>query len=177
MVYDQKGKLVYGNLATDRPHTFKLFSSYDKKWMGGTTHFAPVFNWYSGTPITTELGVNGVPLYPNGRGDLGRTPRFFQTDFLLTHDVRVKGSEQMFFRFEANISNLFNNSSVTNIDPGFDHPNDGGIQFENTADIFKGYTNYRSLMKAQDVRLSPSYGMASAYQNPRNIRLGFHFFF
>ena len=177
MVYDQRGKLVYGNLATDRPHTFKLFTSYDKKWMGGTTHFAPVINWYSGTPITTELGVNGVPVYPNGRGDLGRTPRFFQTDFLLTHDVRVKGSEQMFFRFEANISNLFNNASVTNINAAYDHPNDGGIQFDNTADIFKGYTNYKSIMTAQDVRVNPQYRMASAYQGPRNIRLGFHFFF
>ena len=177
MVYDQRGKLVEGRLATDRPHTFKIFTSYDKKWFGGTTHFAPVVNWYSGTPITSELSINGVPLYPNGRGDLGRTPRFFQTDFLLTHDVRVAGSETRFFRFEVNASNLFNNASITNKYPQFTHTNDGSIQFDNTADIFKGYSNYRALMTAQDIRVDPQFNQASAYQAPRVLRLGFHFFF
>lgn len=177
MVYDQRGKLVYGRLATDRPHTFKVFTSYDKKWFGGTTHFAPVVNWYSGTPITTELSIGNVPVYPNGRGDLGRTPRFFQTDFLLTHDVRVHGSEQKFFRFEVNANNLFNNSSVINIFPSYTHANDGSIQYGNTADIFKGYSNYPALMKAQEIRVDPQYNKASAYQSPRILRLGFHFFF
>ena len=177
MVYDQRGKLVYGRLATDRPHTFKVFTIYDKKWFGGTTHFAPVVNWYSGTPITTEVSIGNVPVYPNGRGDLGRTPRFFQTDFLLTHDVKVHGSEQRFFRFEVNANNLFNNSSITNIYPSYTHANDGSIQYDNTGDIFKGYSNYPALMKAQEIRVDPQYNKASAYQSPRILRLGFHFFF
>ena len=177
MVYDKAGKLVEGRLATDRPHTFKVFTSYDKKWMGGTTHLAPVINLFSGTPLTTELGLSGVPVYPNGRGDLGRTPVFFQGDFLLSHDVKLKSSESKYFRFELNVVNLLNNAVVTNKNTALNHPNDGDIQFDNTADIFKGYSNFAALQKAQEIRTNPQFGRASAFQGPRTLRLGFHFFF
>ncbi|MBM3760138.1 MAG: TonB-dependent receptor [Acidobacteria bacterium] len=177
MSYDQGGKLVTGRLATDRPHTFKLFTSYNRKWLGGNMHFAPVVNWYSGTPLTTEVQLGGVPVYPNGRGDLGRTPMFFQGDLLLTHDVKLKSSDTRYFRLELNVTNLFNNAAVTNKSVSITHPNDGDIQFANTADIFKGYSNYRALMRAQDIRVNPQFGLASAFQGPRTLRMGFHFFF
>ena len=177
MSYDQKGKVIEGRLATDRPHTFKMFTSYDRKWLGGTTHLAPVINLFSGTPLTTELELGNVPVYLNGRGDLGRTSVFFQSDFLLSHDVKIKGSETKLFRFELNVSNLFNNNAVTNKYTQFTHGNDGSIQYENTADIFKGYSNYLALMKSQEIRVDPQFGRANAFQSPRNLRLGVHFFF
>ena len=102
---------------------------------------------------------------------------FFQSDFLLSHDVKIKGSETKYFRFELNVSNLFNNNAVTNKYTQFTHGNDGSIQYENTADIFKGYSNYLALMKSQEIRVDPQFGRANAFQSPRNLRLGFHFFF
>jgi len=140
-------------------------------------HFAPVVNWYSGTPLATEIQLGGVPVYPNGRGDLGRTPMFFQGDLLLTHDIKLKSSETRYFRLELNVTNLFNNAAVANKSVGITHPNDGDIQFVNITDIFKGYRNYRALMRAQDIRVNPQFGLASAFQGPRTLRMGFHFFF
>jgi len=53
--------------------------------------------------------------------------------------------------------------------------NDGHTNFDDTADIFKGY-NITNLMTTQKLRRDPRYGAASDYQSPRQIRLGFHFF-
>lgn len=177
MAYDERGKLVYGRLATDRPHAFKLFGSYDWKTKAGVTRFSPYFNLFSGTPISTEVSVQHVPVFVFGRGDLGRTPFFTQTNMLVSHDFPLKG-EGRFVRIELNVTNLFNHARVTNIFPALDHANDGGINFDadKTADIFKGY-NTRALMTAQRLRTDPRYGLASAFQEPRALRFGFHFFF
>lgn len=177
MAYDQKGKVVYGRLATDRPHTLKFFGSYDKKWLGGTMRLGPSFQLYSGTPISTQADVNAVPVQVYGRGDLGRTPKFTNTDLLLSHDFRFKGmDEKKRFRLEVNFQNLFNNNSVVNVFETLTHANDGHTNFDDTADIFKGY-NITNLMTTQKLRRDPRYGAASDYQSPRQIRLGFHFFF
>jgi hypothetical protein len=178
MAYDEKGKLVYGRLATDRPHAFKFFGSYDLKTKAGTTRFAPRFDLYSGTPITTEVNVQHVPVFVFGRGDLGRTPFFTQTDLLISHDIPVGKGEVKRIRLEMNVSNLFNHARATNRFPTLDHANDGGINFDadKLGDIFKGY-NSRALMTAQKIRTDPRYGLANEYQLPRELRLGFHFFF
>ncbi|MCX6597782.1 MAG: TonB-dependent receptor [Acidobacteria bacterium] len=175
MSYDNKGTLVEGRLATDRPNTFKFFGSYDQKWKGGTTRIAPFLSAYSGTPITTEVFVSGVPVFTNGRGDQGRTPFFSQTDMLLSHDFPLK-REGMRVRFELNVTNLFNQATVTNKYTSFTHTNDGGINFDNTGDIFKGF-NVANEMKTQEIRRDPQFGMGSAFQGPRTMRVGFHFFF
>jgi hypothetical protein len=180
MSYDERGKLVYGRLATDRPHTFKAFVSYDKQWGAfGTTRLAPYFFVGSGTPITTEFQVQSVPMYVYGRGDRGRTPILTQTDLAVMHDFgrNWKGmGEGRFFRVEMNISNLFNHGMATNIYSRYDHANDGGIEFLNTADIFKGFDS-KALLRTQSLRVDPRYGVASEFLNGRNMRFGLHFFF
>jgi hypothetical protein len=176
MSYDAAGKPVFGRLGTDRPHTFKLFGNYDRKSRLGTTTLAPYFFLGSGTPISSQVHVQGVPVLFNGRGDLGRTPAFSQTDFVIFHDLNLGSSETRRIRFEANFTNLFNQATVTNYNNDIDHQNDGGVNFTNTADIFKGY-NVQALLRAQSVRNNPMFRLASGFQGPREIRLGFHFFF
>lgn len=173
--YDAKGSQVFGRLATDRPHTLKAFYSYDLRTKAGTTRFSPIFQVYSGTPLTTEVDVQDLNVFSFGRGDLGRTPIFSQADLMIVHDFRGFKEGQK-FRFEFNATNLFNQATVIGTFGQITHTNDGAITFANTADIFKGY-DVRRQMASQDVRVDPRYGLDYAYQGPRELRLGFHFIF
>jgi hypothetical protein len=175
MSYDSRGSLVEGRLASDRPHTFKFAGSYDLKTKLGTTRFAPIYQLYAGTPITSEVSVQDVPVFAFGRGDAGRTPVFQQADLLFVQDFRGFTESQK-FRFELNINNLFNSASVLDRSKSYTHPNDGSITFENTADIFKGYSVAKG-MKDNEIRIDPQFYKANSFQGPRSLRLGIHFFF
>ncbi len=176
--YTEKGVMSEGRLATDRPHTLKFFGGYTQKSLLGNTTISPNVQLYSGTPLTTQINaISSVPVYPYGRGDMGRTPVFYNMDLNLMHDfMPFKSYESMKIRFEFSIFNLFNSSIVTNKDQTILHPDDGQLQFANDADIFKGF-NTAALMKAQDMRVSPLYGLASGFQGPRSTRLQLTFFF
>lgn len=176
MSYDARGQLVYGRLATDRPHAFKLFGSYIFRSRAGETRFSPVWFLMSGTPLTTEVyAVSSVPIFVNGRGDMGRTPVFSNLDLAVTHEFHIKSD-----RYRAKVGfeffNLFNQSTVTDRYVRYTHPNDGQIAFEHEADFFKGF-DYRKMMAQQGIRVAPGYGWASSFQGPRTVRLGIHFSF
>jgi len=120
------GALNNGLLATDRPHTFKAFAAYvfDYNLFGKRmrTQFSGAQYIYQGTPLTSTVQIqlvgtledgtacgacsHGVSMLINGRGDLGRTDVFTQTDFLLTHRFYV--NERVAFSFSANVLNLWN---------------------------------------------------------------------
>lgn len=180
----ENGKYAYGRLATDRPHTFKFFGLYSLNSKLGVTTFSPIANWYSGTPITTEANlVSSTPAFPYGRGDLGRTPMFFNTDFNVAHDfVPVKSRESLKVRIEASIFNLFNSETVTNKYKIMVYGLDGQIQFNDAngdpsyPTIFQGF-NAKQLMAEQVLRQDPQYGMASGFQGPRSVRLQLSFMF
>jgi hypothetical protein len=177
--YTEKGVFSEGRLASDRPNTLKLYGTYTlNSRLGGTT-LSPTMAWYSGTPLTTEATLKTVsaPAYVYGRGDLGRTPQFFRADMNLMHDFRpIRGRENMKVRFELTVFNLFNSTAVVNRDVALVHPADQYIQFQNTADIFKGF-NTRDLMKQQNIRINPNYNQASEFMGPRSLRLQVGFFF
>ena len=65
---------VLGRLGTDRPHTLKLFGSYDVESKIGKTTFGVSQMAWSGTPDSTSVIYISAPTFPYGRGDLGRTP-------------------------------------------------------------------------------------------------------
>jgi hypothetical protein len=117
-----------------------------------------------------------VPVYPYGRGDLGRLPTFFNSDFNIMHDFRIPKSETMKVRIEFTVFNLFNNRIVTNENQTLIHPDDGQLTFANDTDIFKGF-NTKQLMKDQGDRDNPLYGLASSFQSPRSCRIQIAFFF
>ncbi|HEV7396862.1 MAG TPA: TonB-dependent receptor [Pyrinomonadaceae bacterium] len=130
ITYDAHGNLSNGLLPTDRPNTFKAFGSYrfnnslfEKKI---ETEIGASQYIYQGTPLSTNVNVeifsdnstatpdddldNFVPIFPNGRGDLGRTPTYTQTDALFS--TRVRLSERVSLRFQFNVLNLFNQDAV-----------------------------------------------------------------
>ncbi|MCV4861499.1 hypothetical protein OFB63_36170, partial [Escherichia coli] len=75
--------------ATDRPHVFKAYGGYTFSWFGKNTNRTTVSAFttiQSGTPITTIYTLYAVTTaILNGRGDLGRTETFTQTDFSVNH--------------------------------------------------------------------------------------------
>lgn len=176
--YTERGNFASGPLATDRRHTLKFFGGYTLNSRMGSTTFSPNIFLYSGVPVTTEVtAISSVPTAPYGRGDQGRTPVYFNTDFNVMHDFKpVKSNEALRFRIEATIFNLFNNSAVTNYFTTMNHTDYGQLQFDHEADIFKGF-NTKQMMAAQDLPIDPRYRQASDWQGPRNIRLQFTFFF
>jgi len=183
MSFDSHGKLVEGRLATDRPHAFKFFGAYTLNSKLGETNFGPSFMIMSGTPITTQVAINSTtPVYVNGRGDMGRTPVFSQTDFLFYHEVKLPNSETKKFRFDANITNLFNQSTVTDKWANILNQDFSGnvLTFDPPQAFFQGF-DWQKLVNEQvalgNLILDPRYGMASAFQGPRYIRLGVKFIF
>ena len=169
--FDSKGKNVYGLLATDRPHTFKLFVNYTQPWGGkaGETLFSVNQLAFSGTPLTSTVGYI-VPVFYNGRGDLGRTPVLTQTDFLIAHKISL--TERVKMQLEANITNLFNQAAVTNTDQAFNRS--GSINLSEV-DFYKGGWNVNTLVNpvtgtapAKNI----NYNFANGYQGIRDVRLG-----
>jgi hypothetical protein len=133
MGYLTNGQLDNGPLATDRPHTAKIFGFYRQKWLGGETNFGITQLAFQGSPISTCLPVVGSSSacqWGEGRGDFtqlsrasngdivkgdvvknARTDPFFQSDLSVNHQIRMGESKHM--AIEANVSNLFNQRAAT----------------------------------------------------------------
>jgi hypothetical protein len=124
------GKPDDGPLATDRPHTGKVFVYYTQNSKLGSTQLGWIQSAYQGTPLSTCLPVIGTSSacqWAEGRGnfvlfsrsadgtivkdgvDMGaRTSPYLQSDVSIRHEVPMRGHENMRMAFEANITNLFN---------------------------------------------------------------------
>ena len=125
--------------------------------------------------------VNQIPLFVEGRGDMGRSPVLTRTDLLATHELAMPGTKRL--RFELNVVNLFNQKTTRHI---FNSVNKGAgaargssaIDLHNT-DLTKGY-DYNALIKASpdgnnayDVR----YGMADLFDDGTQARFTMKFLF
>jgi outer membrane receptor protein involved in Fe transport len=107
--FDRTGKPVFGLLQTDRPHVFKAEGFYEMPWGTGLGLY-----WLaeSGTPLQTEMREKGIPFYPFGRGNLGRTSAMTRTDLFLQHDITMGRHK---FKIGLNVENLFDQDTVTRI--------------------------------------------------------------
>jgi hypothetical protein len=165
--YDSHGNLdVVGRLATDRPVVAKLYGSYLTPW--GTQVGAFVYAG-SGTPMSTIVNTtNQIPVFVNGRGDMGRTPFLSHTDLLVSHEMGMMQSRKV--RLELNLINVFNQKTATHI---FNSLNkgaglargDSAIDLSKT-DLAKGY-DYRALINASPSganAFDPRYGQADLWQ-------------
>ena len=74
---------------------------------------------------------------------------------------------------------------MTNVYKTIAHQNDvgsTGLQFNDAdgnpvySNIFKGFDT-KALMKAQEIRVDPEYGLPQDFQGPRSLRLQLSFFF
>ncbi|MEZ5365208.1 MAG: hypothetical protein R2748_23490 [Bryobacterales bacterium] len=132
-----------GRLATDRPHVFKLYGG--KSFRFGT-EIGTFFRAMSGTPITTTVWtVNGIGVYPEGRGDAGRNPFFTQTDLMVAHNVSLGESKKI--RFEFNLDNLFNQKTSMYNFPNYNKEERGASSEINLSqvDLSQGY-DWRQLL-------------------------------
>ena len=180
ILFDSHGNLdVLGRLATDRPHAVKLYGAYDFPF---GTQIGAFFYGASGTPMSTYVTtVNQIPLFVEGRGDMGRTPKLTRTDLLLTHELSMAGAKRL--RFEFNVINLFNQKTTRHI---FNNLNLGAgaarasaaIDLSNT-DLAQGY-DYNALIRATpdganayDVR----YGMPDLFDDGTQGRFQVKFLF
>jgi hypothetical protein len=173
--FDSKGNNVFGLLPTDRPHALKLFPRYQYSWgKGHATDFSIAQFVASGTPLSSEVFYI-VPVFFNGRGDLGRTPTYSQTDLLLAHTINL--SERVKARFSANIINLFNQGAVTSVTTRINRT--GGLTLTRD-EFFRGF-DVNSLLTPVDSSVAPArnpiYNLPNAYQGIREIRLGLRILF
>ncbi|HYG99797.1 MAG TPA: TonB-dependent receptor [Terriglobales bacterium] len=153
---------LYGLLPTDRPHVLKFYGAKTFKF---GTEIGTFFRVSSGTPVTTQVNsINGIPIYVEGRGDLGRTPVYSQTDLMIAHEFKIGKSETQRLRFEFNMINLFNQK--TNMFT-FDRYNreeiSDSIGIDLTGvDLRQGF-DWKAMVAAAG-GLDPRFGKAALYQ-------------
>jgi hypothetical protein len=203
--FTTNGEPDNGRLATDRPHAFKFFGAYNFDWKSifghrlensgrNSTELSASFIGLSGTPTSTQIAIYGANVFPFGRGDLGRSPMFTQTDMALSHTYRFGDDGRMGLKFEVNALNVFNENNVTSvfqlISPDsltgstFGFTNAATAETDTIRAIFAGGLTDQIVAGfsrpagdprriASDVR----YGLPRTFQTPRQIRFGFKFFF
>jgi hypothetical protein len=194
--FDRSGNLVIGPLNTDRPHILEAQGLWRAPW---NTHVGLNATWMSGTPISEEVFYRGVPFFPEGRANLGRTDDLTQVDLLLTQPFALAG-----YRIELslNVLNLLDSDTVTRIGnnpyrtdlcvvmpnpnststttPGF------GCPGATAQDFFFSRTplDVDTLMNAINPAtgrargtVNPFFGKPLAWQAARSIRFGVKFMF
>jgi hypothetical protein len=193
--YDNHGKLANGLLATDRPNTFKFFGSYRLNWLHRmSTDFGLSQIAYQGVPITTAILIKlaftdaagthttgSLGVFPNGRGDLGRTPWLTQSDVLINH--RIKLNERMTLKFQFNVLNLWDQRTVlanftgsqgtggTMLTPGqFVNYTAPGVT-DPSGLYINGNGNILTLAAAQGRTNDPRFNKAFQFQAPREARI------
>jgi hypothetical protein len=177
LMWDAHGNLdVLGRLATDRPHVVKLYGAY---LLPTGTQVGAFFYGGSGTPISrTVSSINFIPIFVDGRGSLGRTPFFSQTDLLVSQDIRMGGSKRL--RLEANVLNLFNQQTVRSIFGSVNRPRRTSSNIDlHTTNLANGY-DYNALIAATPDganALDPRYQMDDLFNPGLQGRLSVKFIF
>jgi hypothetical protein len=149
--WDANGNLdPRGNLATDRPHVFKVYGAYAFPF---GTQIGANFYAGSGTPLTTYVNtLNGIEVFVEGRGDMGRTDVLNYTDLLVSHELPMAGSQRL--RLEINVLNLFNQKTSRH---RFNYLNrtrsSSAINLSGT-DLAQGY-DYRAMIAARPDAAGP----------------------
>jgi hypothetical protein len=191
--FTAKGVPDNGRLQTDRPHVFNVFGAYIYDWMGKKTNSTEISAFQtvtSGQPQTTTIyGASSVtPQILLGRGDLGRSPVFTQTDLSITHRYRMSGDSKLTMAFDLNFLNLWDQSTVTAIytvmNPSTAQVNGPALGFPNTTTGYaNGYTG-GTLLDAILARIASApdrsdirYKMPYLYQSPRTVRFGVRLLF
>jgi hypothetical protein len=204
--FDADGNPDDGRLATDRPHVFKAYGGYSFDWRGNGVNRTSVTAFttlQSGTPLTTIYSLYSVTTaILNGRGDLGRTEMFTETDLSINHRYRFGRDNRFTFEAFIDIRNLFDEDNVLGAQTTLSTTNftasqlrTGGcttcglptdpVSVQETAvfnTIFNGgisqfVNNYLNIQGTGSAGRSSTYGLSNSFQAPRDVRFGFRFFF
>jgi hypothetical protein len=162
-MYDQNGDLVYGPLATDRPHQLGAQFLYSAPFglSVGVTQYVG-----SGTPISTigKIPINNY-FYPYGRGDLGETPWLTQTDLSLRFTQGL--GKGVSFTVGLTVLNLFDEDTPTR---QWARRNSSDIAVEEE-DFLTGFEFEEQLEALGPTGLDTRYGLWDTFQLPREVRL------
>jgi hypothetical protein len=184
-LFDSHGNFLYGRLPTDRPHAFKLYGNYTQEWgRFGATDIGGFFTVKSGVPVSTAVEtVNDIQVFVNGRGDLGRTPVFNQTDLVIAQEFKLSESKRL--RFEFNAINLFNQKTALHI---FNQVNRGANTSGTAAaarvnlssvNFFNGF-DYKAMLNSLGPAVTvydPRFGMGDFFNPGFQGRIGVKFIF
>lgn len=114
--FNTNGEPDNGRLATDRPHAFKLFGGYTQRFSSSNeTDFTVAQIVQSGTPLSTQIQLFSANTFLFGRGDLGRTERFTQTDAAITHRYKFGRDNRFGLELMVNATNLLNENNVLDV--------------------------------------------------------------
>ena len=167
IMFDEKGRPVYGRLATDRPHQVKGYLVYSTAFGMNLGAFQFVG---SGLPVTREAAVLPPSRYPMqylGRLSDGRTPALSQTDVYVQQDVRLGRGTRL--SVGISVSNLFNQDTATSKFVVETEPGAGLVIDE--ADLYAGRLDFQQLFAQQHVLKDPRFLMTNDYQAPRTARV------
>ncbi|NJM53088.1 MAG: hypothetical protein HC846_06655 [Blastocatellia bacterium] len=190
-----------GLLATDRPHVFKAYGGYSFNWWGNSSHRTNVSAFTvieSGTPLTTiyDLYSLGTTIL-NGRGDLGRTEMFTETDLSISHTYKFGSDNRFTIQPYIDLRNLFDERneltrqtsiSSTTFTAGNLQGGTAGCTtcateaavFQtifNGAGIRQNVLNFINAAGTSSTGRRNDYGLTNGFQAPRDVRFGFRFFF
>lgn len=189
----------YGPLATDRPHVLNAFGAYIYDWgrTSNSTQFSVFQTIQSGTPQTTFVNLFAATVFDE-RGDLGRSPRFSQTDFSVSHTYRFGRDNRFGVNAFVNILNLFDQDTWITVQNLLSNVNvansllapgvcaacvEGGANYVailsawNSGDYFDYLKTWHEGTATVKNRKRYDYGMPNRYQAPRNVTFGFGFTF
>lgn len=119
-----------GLLATDRPHVFKAFGGYSFNWGGNNTNRTTISGFttiQSGTPLTTIYNLYSLgTTILNGRGDLGRTETFTETDLSLSHRYKFGSDARFTLEPYIDFRNVFDEKNVLGVNTNINATNFSG---------------------------------------------------
>jgi hypothetical protein len=164
--FNENGQANLGPLPTDRPHQFKTQLVYDFPFGLSTGLVGFVA---SGTPISriaTFLPPNNFPVQYLGRGSDGRTDTLSQVDLNLVQEFKLGGAKRL--QVMANVLNLLDQQASVNKSSA-ELEADGVSIDEN---VFYRGIDTQALIASQHLVRDPRFLKDSAFQSPREIRLG-----
>ncbi len=194
-----------GLLATDRPHVFKAFGGYSFNWFGNATNRTTISGFttiQSGTPLTTIYNLYSLgTTILNGRGDLGRTEMFTETDLSFSHRYKFGRDDRFTLEPYIDLRNVFDEKNVLGVNTNISATNfsastttlrsaqAGCTTCTTEAAVFQtifngtgirqfvlNYVNNTTLTPLANQKLN-TYGLANNFQAGRDVRFGFRFLF
>jgi hypothetical protein len=170
MAFAPGGEPVYGRLNTDRPHQFKVSGVYQ---LPTRTMVAGVLRAASGIPISRTVNmITTTPVFYEGRLSDGRTPWLTVADINVSQDVPLPGG-RVRGQFSVNVLNLFDQKGTVDVfRTETREPLPVPLQT-----FFGGFDVQQRISNTAGIRRDPRFLQASAWQLPREIRIGFKLIF
>ena len=178
-----------GILSNDRKVQLKFDGSYEFSNgpltgmnLGLSTHV------YSGLPLNAygySFAYQNWEYYLVPRGSAGRGPKDWETDLQVRYPIRLGGTRRLML--QADIFNLFDRQSITQLDERYNLPEDGGC-----AGIPEAFCNGDNGIVTTGNNLTPAFSIADpratatnpdylikgvGFTQPRSIRVGLRFEF